>query len=113
MSKYQDDARKFLIFSPPKDYSNLETMLAWMAMGLSGESGEVTDLIKKAVFHEHRMTAEFRAKLTEELGDVLWYVAAICSLFGIDMTEVENVNIIKCNRRYPGGFDTQKSKDRS
>ena len=44
------------------------------ALGLIGEAGEVTDLVKKHLFHKHEMDTE---KLSKEIGDVCWYIAAL------------------------------------
>lgn len=80
------------------------------AMGLSGEAGEVTDLLKKAVFHGHDLDKD---KLKKELGDVLWYVAMLSSTAGIDLSEVAAANIEKLRQRYPEGFSVIDSKRRA
>lgn len=79
------------------------------SMGLSGEAGEVLDYIKKIVFHRHELN---KLKLTEELGDVLFYLAAICTLEGITLEEVAKSNIEKLIKRYPKGFDALMSINR-
>ena len=52
--------------------------LANCAMGLAGEAGECTDIIKKHLFHDHELDREHLAK---ELGDVAWYLA-VCADVG-------------------------------
>lgn len=79
------------------------------SLGLAGESGEVCDLIKKALFHGHGLHAE---KIKEELGDVLWYVAMIATTMGMSLNEIAEENIAKLSRRYPNGFDKSKSVNR-
>lgn len=45
----------------------------------------------------------------KELGDVLWYVAALCTKFGFDMGDVMAVNIEKLKKRYPDGYNSRDS----
>ncbi|MBR6525733.1 MAG: nucleoside triphosphate pyrophosphohydrolase family protein [Clostridia bacterium] len=79
-------------------------------MGLCGESGEVIDLVKK---HLHQGHALDREKLIKELGDVCWYVAEIASALDTDLDTVMQKNIDKLRARYPEGFDTLRSQNRS
>ena len=65
------------------------------------------DAIKKHLYHGHDMK-----NLKEELGDVMWYVAALSSMFGIDMEEVAEANIEKLRKRYPDGFSKERSINR-
>lgn len=55
--------------------TDMREILQMSALGLAGESGEVTDLIKKYVFHGHPLDV---AKVTKEAGDVMWYIASTC-----------------------------------
>ncbi|MBY0011483.1 nucleoside triphosphate pyrophosphohydrolase family protein [Paenibacillus typhae] len=80
------------------------------AMGLSGEAGEVTDLLKKVVFHGHDLDKD---KLKKELGDVMWYVAMLASTAGIELNEIASANIEKLRQRYPEGFNVIDSKRRA
>jgi NTP pyrophosphatase (non-canonical NTP hydrolase) len=79
------------------------------AMGLAGEAGEVTDLLKKWVFHSHPLD---RMELKKELGDVLHYLAGLCTLHHFTLEEVATANIEKLMKRYPKGFDPEKSINR-
>ena len=79
-------------------------------LGLAGESGEVADLIKKWVFHGHSLSDD---KMREELGDVLWYLAEICSLLGYDLEAIASKNIEKLQQRYPEGFSSDRSINRA
>ncbi len=83
--------------------------LCWGAMGISGEAGEVTDYLKKVVFHSQELNKE---KVAEELGDVLWYLACTAELIGYDLEEIAEMNIEKLKKRYPEGWDIEKSKNR-
>lgn len=76
------------------------------ALGLAGEAGEVVDLLKKHLGHGHPLD---KAKLEEELGDVLWYVADVATHYGLDLDDVARANIRKLTRRYPNGFNKADS----
>ena len=69
--------------------------LALGAMGISGEAGEVTDYIKKILFHEHELSKD---KLIEELGDVLWYITYLSKVIGVDLETIANRNIEKLRK---------------
>ena len=79
------------------------------AMGLAGESGELIDHLKKWVGHGHDLD---RTYLLMELGDILWYVAEIATVVGIDLGEVARVNERKLRTRYPAGFSVERSVNR-
>lgn len=78
-------------------------------LGLTGEAGEVSDLVKKTMFHERALDLEH---LKKELGDVMWYIAMICYSCGLDMDDVMKTNIEKLRARYPEGFDTFRANHR-
>lgn len=78
-------------------------------LGISGEAGEVSDLIKKSQFHGHDISLD---KVKKELGDVLWYLSQIARISGLSLEEVAQGNIDKLKARYPEGFDVEKSKNR-
>jgi len=78
-------------------------------LGLFGEYGEVVELIKKETFHGHEMNID---KLTEELGDVLWYLTALCIQYGIPLHDVMEQNMKKLQKRYPHGFSSADSINR-
>src|SRR3990167_6349991 len=106
---YQRQAARTLIDEPAFLLTNDEIMLAWNAMGLAGEAGEVADDVKKVVFHRHPFDGEQREKMRKELGDCLWYIAAICTRFGWSLSEVMQANIDKLTRRYPDGYSSDAS----
>ena len=75
-------------------------------LGLCGETGEVSEHIKKAVFHGHGLNKE---QISKELGDVMWYVAMCCHALNISLDDVMKGNIDKLRKRYPDGFSTDAS----
>lgn len=79
------------------------------ALGLCGESGEVSDLIKKHLFQGHPLDKE---KIIEELGDICWYIAIAATGIGVDLETVMWLNIEKLKKRYPKGFEADKSINR-
>lgn len=79
------------------------------ALGLTGEAGEVADLVKKHIYHGHELDTD---KVIKELGDVLWYIAQACYALGVDMDTVAVTNIEKLLARYPTGFDSIHSINR-
>lgn len=78
-------------------------------LGLSGEVGELHDLIKKWIFHEQTLDI---THLKKELGDVMWYVAMFCHAMGWSLDEILNMNIEKLKNRYPEGFDVYRANHR-
>ena len=87
-----------------------EEQLANMAAGLCGEAGECIDLVKKHLYQGHELDEE---KLLEEAGDVLWYLAGLCTVLRTHMEYIAEKNIDKLRRRYPGnGFDAACSINR-
>ena len=90
-------------------YEDRTLAKAVFGLGIAGEAGEVADLIKKHVGHGHPLDLD---KLAKELGDVLWYVAALSEEFGLDMEQVAILNIEKLRARYPEGFSTERSLNR-
>lgn len=59
-------------------------------MGIFGETGEVVDYLKKVIYHNHELDGN---KLVEELGDMLWYVAAA---FSINELSIDDIHPSKC-----------------
>ena len=75
-------------------------------LGLCGETGEVADLVKKATFQGHILSHE---KVAEELGDVAWYLAVTAHAVGYDLDTIFQMNVDKLMKRYPDGFDAERS----
>lgn len=98
---YQALAARTLIDKPDFEISDPEIMLVWNALGLTDEAGEVAGAIKKGVLHQHGLD---RDKVAKELGDVCWYIAALCTILGLDLGEVMQANIDKLRVRYPNGY---------
>ena len=78
-------------------------------MGLCGESGEAFDIVKKWLMQGHELDKE---KLKKELGDIAWYLAEAATALEIPLEEIFKGNIEKLRKRYPEGFDSEKSINR-
>jgi NTP pyrophosphatase (non-canonical NTP hydrolase) len=74
------------------------------AMETAIEAGEVANKVKK-VLRDHGgvVTPELTAAITDELGDVLWYVASLARELGVSMEEVATVNLAKLQARRERG----------
>lgn len=83
--------------------------LSNMIFGITGETGEVVDLFKKHLFQGHDLDIQH---LKEELGDVMFYMVNLCNLIGVQMEDVIEGNYNKLLKRYPEGFDVEKSINR-
>lgn len=88
-------------------------MLTTAALGLSGESGEIADHVKKIVYHGHPLDDATRDKIAKEIGDILWYCAMGSRGIGIGLGEIAQMNVEKLKKRYPEGFSTKNSLNRS
>lgn len=78
-------------------------------LGLTGESGEIADAIKKSLFQGHTLDKHAIAK---ELGDVMWYIALTAHAIGYSLDAVMEMNIDKLKTRYPAGFEAFRSLNR-
>lgn len=78
-------------------------------LGLCGETGEIADVYKKYLYQGHELDREHMA---EELGDVCWYAAELATGLGVTLEDVMAQNIEKLRKRYPDGFDAERSMHR-
>lgn len=83
------------------------------SVGLSGESGEFSDIVKKVVFQGKEIDDDVVKHLRSELGDIMWYVAQGCLALDTSIEELIEINTAKLESRYPGGFEAFKSENRS
>ena len=79
-------------------------------MGLCGESGEAIDIVKKWLAQGHELDKE---KLAKELGDIAWYLAETAYALGLPLEDILQANIDKLRKRYPEGFDKERSINRT
>lgn len=102
---YQLDVLKYA-----PDHKHYMPNVLYAAMGMCGEAGEVSEIVKKYAYHGHAMDKEHLAR---ELGDVLWYVSYMAHLFGYPLGKIMAMNQEKLAKRYPDGkFDAERSRNR-
>lgn len=83
------------------------------ALGLSGETGEVCDKLKKTyrdangVFNKEKCE-----ELAKELGDVLWYLSRLSNCLGFSLSEIAQMNVDKLNSRKARGKLTGSGDNR-
>lgn len=86
-----------------------ERRLMVAALGLAGEAGEFANLIKKMTAHGHAFDPD---ALSDELGDVLWYLAEAATAAGLNLSDIAQENVNKLLKRYPEGFSQDNSINR-
>lgn len=84
-----------------------ESVMATAGLGLSGEAGEVSDTIKKLLFHDKPFTEEIRQDMILELGDIMFYLTLCATqVLNSSLEEVFDRNIAKLLERYKTGTFT-------
>ena len=89
---------------------DLQSKMTLAALGLAGETGEVVDHVKKLLFQGHPLDPQH---LKKELGDVFWYFTLALEACGFSLADIMACNVEKLRRRYPDGFDPERSINRS
>lgn len=107
LNEYQNEAMRT---ASGVTASSDENLMLNGAMGLNGEAGEVIDILKKHIFQGHELDTEHIAK---ELGDCLWYIAVCAKGAGYTLDEIAEMNKAKLRKRYPDGFEADKSLHRA
>lgn len=94
--EYQELAARTALY--PEQYR-----ISYPALGLAGEAGEVANKAKKLLRGDFPLTPEFKKDLASELGDVLWYCAALATDLGTTLNEVALANLDKLKVRSERG----------
>ncbi len=106
LSEYQRESRR------TAEYPR-EAWLAYPALGLAGEAGEVAEHAKKAIRdHGGKVSDDRRAAMSKELGDVLWYVAQLASELDLSLDEIAKQNLEKLFSRQARGVLSGSGDDR-
>jgi len=96
LDKYQEFALSTAIFPTENNYD-----IIYPALKLAGEAGEVAEKVGKVIrdlhgnFENHIIIDD----LAKELGDVLWYVAALADSLGYNLSEIASMNLDKLDSR--------------
>ena len=102
LEQYEDFV---MSLASPNSTEDRKAMLITSGLGLSGESGEFADHVKKEVFHNKPID---RQEAIKELGDVFWYLAFASQAIGSSLQEVMDQNVVKLSARYKDGvFKTE------
>ena len=105
-------ARRLSILEGTDGKINMSLLLTG-GIGLSSETGELNEIIKKCIFQGKPMDDETIFHCKRELGDIIWYWINSCRALGLDPNEVIEENVNKLKSRYPGGeFDVHYSENR-
>ncbi len=92
----------------PEHENKKDAVLHW-CIGLSEECGEVLSVVKHHYYGGEELNKE---DLVKEIGDVMWYLAALCRETGIDMDAASQLNAEKLMHRFPDDFDNERSARR-
>ena len=83
------------------------------ALGLTAESGEFTEVVKKIILQGKPYNEENIFHMKRELGDICWYLAQACMALNTSFDEIIEMNVDKLKARYPGGeFNVNQSENR-
>lgn len=85
-----------------------DVRLLWNTMGVLGEGAEIANV----VLTQLESGDLDRAALGKEIGDLCWYLAALCTMVDLDFGDVLTANIEKLHRRYPDGWKAKDSQQR-
>ena len=98
------------VASRAKQLSNHTEDMLHMAVGISGEAGELLDAIKKVWVYNKTLDIE---NVREELGDLLFYIQGMANLIGTDLEELIKGNVEKLKKRYPTGYTDAAAQARA
>ena len=95
--EYQEAALKTAIY--PGQGDNIGFL--YVALGVAGEAGEIANKVKKLL--RDGVTLEAQDAIRAEIGDVLWYLAALSTELGTALEDIAEENLDKLNRRMDSG----------
>lgn len=97
-NEYQEVAKKYDLFQEVKDSNEIGFLEK--VLGLVGEAGETADKVKKILRDKNGVISnEDKMLLVKELGDTLWYLAAISRYLGVSLSDVARINLEKLESR--------------
>lgn len=94
--EYQEKTEETAIYPDEGDVFGVPVGVLYTALGLSGEAGEVAEKVKKAIREEDPSYLE---NLTDELGDVQWYLARLADELDESLDRIARRNIEKLSDR--------------
>ena len=74
--------------------------IVYPTLGLCGESGEVSEKVKKALRdHDGVFDEDVKLAIASEIGDVLWYASTLSYELGFTLQEIAEINYNKLKSR--------------
>lgn len=111
--EYQKQALTTDVMTRSKTASVADPAHVAKILGLVGEAGEVADKYKKLIRDKAGvMTETDKTEMTKELGDVLWYIAALAHYMDVPLKDVANANLDKLSSRKQRGVLHGKGDNR-
>jgi NTP pyrophosphatase (non-canonical NTP hydrolase) len=89
ISEYNDFVKSMKVY--PEQHA-----IVYPALGMSGESGEVAEKVKKWLRGDKQLD---KTQLILEAGDVLWYVTSLADDLGFTLQDVLDMNVAKLSSR--------------
>ena len=77
-----------------EDDCNLSQLLT-AALGLTAESGEFTEIVKKIILQGKPYNEDNVFHMKRELGDICWYIAQACMALDTTFDEIIEMNVDK------------------
>ena len=99
MHHYQEHTRKTAIY--PEAGTGTKMALAYVALGLAGEAGEIANKVKKLI--RDKDTEELRDAIAKEAGDAMWYLFRTLDELGVSAADIALNNIAKLQDRATRG----------
>ena len=104
---YQEEAKKTAVYPSEKG-------IEYCCLGLASEAGEVCQIVKKELRQGRDVgtrvqlnllatSSDFAKKMSDELGDVLWYISSLATELGLDLYTIAEGNIAKLQLRQETG----------
>lgn len=106
-SVFVDEYQQWVEGKTSKDYNQRDHAL----LGIMSETGEIADAVKKAEVYGREIDPE-DGGIYEEVGDLMFYVAMLCTSQGFRVSDALRHNISKLNKRYDGGFTKEEAVER-
>ncbi len=98
-----DDYQKQALTTALTSGDEFKDLLHW-ALGINGESGEIAEKLKKIIRDKQgEVSQKDKEELAKEIGDVLWYLAALADHLGYQLDDIARQNLDKLKSRKERG----------
>ena len=95
-NEYQKKAHETAVYPP-------EQWMTYLTLKLAAEAGEAGQVVAKHIRGDYDFN-EVPEKLLKEMGDVLWYLADLCTMLGVPMDALAESNLAKLSDRATRGL---------